>query len=413
MEIREALEKAITEHETGTESETTLSASETTSTTSDTGTSSESESTSSETTSASGDNTSGNSGVEDKKGEGNTDSGDINTDTVVKADKPDSSKDGTDESGKSKTEKSGQSSDKSGTDPEDQGGSRFRVDRAPQSWKGEARNSWGELPLSVRQEIYRRERAVDAAMRESAGAREFSVGFQKMVQPYMDRLQRAGNPIVGIKMLLDADRHLSSGSQEDKAKMIGKLISDYGVNIEILDQVLSQSPNATVSGAPIVEAIRNELDRRLAPITGYIDQRRASEYAQQESHEQSIEQQLMDMANDTDNYEFFHDVMDDMADIMDMYSKKGLAITPQQAYSKAIRIHPEISATVEQREVEQRKRDVAKKLNEEALKAKAASVSVSGAPLGKPTTQVSGNPGDLRSVIMSAMDQVSNGAGRI
>lgn len=415
MEIREALEKAVEQHvesDTGTSTEVTATSEESSGAT---GTSSQGEVSSSTSTESSG-----NSAVSDVGT--NTESGKQGAEGELV--KPSGQSTDTEASGKEKTEGDtetggkpvGENKEKQGEPQqgeEDQGSARFRVDRAPQSWKGEARNQWNELPLAARQEIIRRERAVDAAMRESAGAREFSVGFQRMVQPYMERLNQAGNPIHGIKLLLEADRALSKGSQQEKAQMVGKLIADYGVNVETLDQVLSQAPNLAVAGSPMVDVLRSELDKRLAPITSFINQRTAADLSAQEHQEQTLEAELIAMSKDTTKYEFFNEVMDDMADLMDMYARKGLALTPQQAYSKAIMIHPEISQIVKAREEDTQKRELAKKMNEQALKAKAGSVSVSGAPLGKPTTQISGNPGDLRGTLVAAFDQVANGSGRI
>lgn len=291
---------------------------------------------------------------------------------------------------------------------------KFRVDRPPQAWKGETRKLWNDLPLTVRQEVYRRERAVDSAMRESADARNFALGFQKVIEPYAARLNASGGAIKGIQMLLQADHALSSAPQESKAKMMAALIEQYGVNVEELDKALQNNPRAVAGGNPIVDSIKSELDRRLAPVTDFIANQRQVQQQTVQSEEQQLQQTLIDMANDTENYEFFQDVIEDMADLIDSHARRGVALTPQQAYSKAVRIHPEIGPMLQAREAESQKRDEARRLNEQALKAKAASVSVSGAPLGKPTgTQNSGNSVNLRETIESAWNSAVTGSGRI
>ena len=71
---------------------------------------------------------------------------------------------------------------------------RARVDRAPQSWKGETH-------------------------------KEFYEGFAKVVSPYAGRFKAVGlDPISGIGRLLEADSKLASGSQEAKAQMVAELI---------------------------------------------------------------------------------------------------------------------------------------------------------------------------------------------
>jgi hypothetical protein len=47
--------------------------------------------------------------------------------------------------------------------------------------------------------------------------------------------------------------------------------------------------------------------------------------------------------------EFFADVKDEMADIIELAAKHGRTITPRQAYEKAVSLHPEVSKVVEQR----------------------------------------------------------------
>jgi hypothetical protein len=291
---------------------------------------------------------------------------------------------------------------------------RFRVDRPPQSWKGPARDAWNELPVATRQEIVRRERAFDAAMRESAGAREFAIGFQKLIEPYRERLisQGGGNEINAIKSLLEAERILHSGSQQQKAKAIANFVASYGVSIEELDKELSANPSATIAGTPLVETIRREIGQSLAPINQYISQQRVP-VQQTPAPAQGLEAELMSMAKDFVNFEFLNDVLEDMADIMESHARRGVAITAAQAYTKAVKIHPDIGPQIEAREAEANRRALAKQLDEQAKKAKGASVSVSGAPLGKPTTQISGNPGDLRGTLLAAMSQVENGQGRI
>lgn len=316
--------------------------------------------------------------------------------------------------GDGKPELSGKTSttDNSADEATDVSG-KFRVDRPPQSWKGETRKIWNELPLTVRQEVYRRERAVDTAMRESADARNFALGFQKVIEPYSARLQANGGAIKGIESLLRADYALSTAPQETKAKMMAALIEQYGVNVEELDKALSSNPRAVAGGNPLVDTIKSELDRRLAPVTDFIQSQRQVQQQTVQSEEQQLQQTLFDMANDSENYEFFQDVIEDMADLMDSHARRGVALTPQQAYSKAVRIHPEIGPMLQAREAETQKREAARKLNEQAEKAKAASVSVSGAPLGKPTTQISGNSADLRSTLETAWNAVATGNGRI
>lgn len=284
-------------------------------------------------------------------------------------------------------------------------GGRFRVDRPPQAWKGDVREKWNELPVNVRSEIVRRERAFDSAMRESAGARDFAVKFQQLVDPHKNQFP-GGNVVQGVKSLLVADQMLSSPDKKQQAKAAAKLLASYNIDIEALDEALANEPLATAGNNPIVAAVREELNRRLP-------QQQAPQFQQPVRDDSALEQTLTTMAKDTKNYEFFFDVIDDMADIMELSARRGVALTPQQAYSRAVNSNPDFASIVDARKAEGLKREAAQKLNEQAAAAKKAAVSVSGAQMGKPTTQVSGNSADLRGTISAAMDQLATGSGRI
>lgn len=325
-----------------------------------------------------------------------------NVDATAKPASGDSAKDG------KPAETKDAATDKPGNDEPDGQGNRFRVDRAPQAWKGEVREKWNELPLNIRQEIVRRERAFDSAMRESAGARDFAVKFQQLIEPHKNQFP-GGNVIQGIKSLLDADKVLNSSDPKVRAKALAELVTSYNVDIASLDEALAANPLATAKDNPIVAAVRSELDRRLprnAPPQQYAP-------PQQVADEGSLEAELTAMAKNTKDYEFFYDVIDDMADLMELAARRGVALTAQQAYTRAVNSNPDIAGIVREREAEKLKREAAEKLNQQAQAAKKAAVSVSGAALGKPTTQISGNAGDLRSTISAAMDQLATGSGRI
>jgi len=47
-----------------------------------------------------------------------------------------------------------------------------RVDRAPASWRKDAKGEWAALPLHVRQEVYKREMEVEKVLKDAAPMRE-------------------------------------------------------------------------------------------------------------------------------------------------------------------------------------------------------------------------------------------------
>ena len=114
-----------------------------------------------------------------------------------------------------------------------------RVDRAPASWKKEAKGDWAALPLHVRQEVYKREMEVERVLKETAPIRQQIQEIQNVVSPYMARIQSAGvTPVQAMNELFKADFVLATGTPQSKAQMMAKLIKDYGVSIEDLDAAI-------------------------------------------------------------------------------------------------------------------------------------------------------------------------------
>ena len=85
-------------------------------------------------------------------------------------------------------------------------------------------------------------------------------------------------------------------------------------------------------------------------------------------------------------------------------AKRGVYLTPEQAYNRAIAMNPEVSKLVNEQQQAEAKRAAARKANDDAQRALKASVSVGGSPGGTP----SGASGatDRRSVIAAAFDSV-------
>ena len=94
-------------------------------------------------------------------------------------------------------------------------------------------------------------------------------------------------------------------------------------------------------------------------------------------------------------HEFAMDVKDDMADLIEMASRRGREMSLEEAYDRACRAHPEISKIFAKRD----QANAAASRNQVAQRARAASVSVGDAPTPQPT---SGNSADLRSALENA-----------
>lgn len=255
--------------------------------------------------------------------------------------------------------------------PEVVPGTGHRVDRAPASWKKEAKGEWAALPLQARQEIHRREMEVQKVLNDTAPIRQEIQQFKEAVSPYMARIQSLGaTPIQAVSHLLQADYSLATGTPQQKAQFIDKLLQDYNVDIAELDSAIARrlggQPQQQSQGFDpnqISQLVQQQLQQALAPI-----------YQQRQQQEQQIVQQAtttVEQMSLDPKYPHFEEVRQDMADLVEMSARRGVALTLEQAYSRAVAMNPELSAMQQ-----------ATQLNQRAQRAAAAAASVSGAPVG-------------------------------
>lgn len=263
-----------------------------------------------------------------------------------------------------------------------------RVDRAPASWRKEAKGEWASVPLHIRQEVHRRELEVNRALNEAAQARQQSEQFGKVVEPYMARIQSFGvTPQQAIGSLLQADYTLATASKQQRAQFMAKLIKDYDVDVTELDSAIvagmGGQPQQSAPQQPDIQAlVQQQLQQALAPI--YQQQQEATA-RQQAQVDQTVEQMALDP-----KYPYFDEVREEMADLIEMSAKRGVALSLADAYTRATAFNPQVSQMQQ-----------AQQQNLQAQRAKAASRSVTGAPAAGGSNEFAGD-GSLRGSLEAA-----------
>lgn len=262
-----------------------------------------------------------------------------------------------------------------------------RVDRAPASWRKEAKGEWASVPLHIRQEVHRRELEVNRALNEAAQARQQSEQFGKVVEPYMARIQSFGvTPQQAISSLLQADYTLATASKQQRAQLMAKLVRDYDVDVVELDAAIvagmqGQQPQAAQQ--PDIQAlVQQQLQQALAPI---YQQQQQEQQRQQQAVDQTIEQMALDP-----KYPHFDEVREDMADMIEMAAKRGVALSLADAYTRAVAFNPQVNQMQQ-----------AQQQNLQAQRAKVASRSVTGAPAAGGSNEFAGD-GSLRGSLEAA-----------
>jgi hypothetical protein len=276
----------------------------------------------------------------------------------------------------------------------------FPVDKAPQSWRAPARAKWEKVDPDIRQEVMRRERETSRVLGETAQARHLSNQFNEIVSPYKARISALGvDPLGAVHELLKADYLLSTAPKAQRAQLMAKLIHDYGVDVLELDSALVGKGPAD----PVDSRVEQLLQQRLAPFQQYMqNQQRQAQQAEQLSA-QEVNQSIETMGTDP-KYPHFESLRMDMADVIDLAAKRGLYLSLDQAYNRAIAMNPEVSKQVAAQNETEARRAAAEAANAKAQRALGASISVGGSPGGVP----SGASGatDRRSTIAAAFDSL-------
>lgn len=276
--------------------------------------------------------------------------------------------------------------------------SKFAVDKAPQSWRPAQKAKWDALDPEVKQEVIRRERDITRTLGETAQARQLAAAFNQTVQPYMARINSMNaHPMTAVQELLRADHVLTTAPKAARAEFMAKLISDYDIDVIELDRALSGKPQAD----PIQSQVERMVQERLAPFQQFMTVQQQQEQQRRQQESQTMSQQLETMSTDP-KFPHFEDVRGDMADVIELQAKKGVYLTLEQAYNRAIAMNPDVNQKVTQLADTDAKRNAAQLANARAQRALAASKSVGGAPNGVPNGQSS--PDDRRATIAAAFD---------
>ena len=267
--------------------------------------------------------------------------------------------------------------------------------RAPVSWKPEVREEWAKLPASVQQEVLRRENEVQAVMRTSAQTRQFYQQFEQTVAPY-EAILRAENahPLTAIGELFKTAAALRTSPAPQRASLVADMIFQFGIDPSLLDEALAERvTSGRKFGQPQVAPEISALEQKLNPVIDFVNQMRAQPVARMQTE---VQQEWEAFAADPKN-EFANDVAQEMADLLDLATRRGQILSLQDAYNRATMAHPTIAGLVQQR----RAQSAAAQQTAAARRAReaAASISNGNAP---PRADESAGDGSLRSDILSA-----------
>jgi len=254
-------------------------------------------------------------------------------------------------------------------------------DKPPVSLSAAAREAWKDTPPAMRAEIAKRERDFAQGIQKYAEDSKRVQAMDNSLKPYQQLFAMNGGAGQFMPSLLNTASILQMGAPAQKAQTVANLIQQFGVDIATLDNVLTGQPQTQEQPQTQQLDINQLVDQRFQQY----QQREAQ--AQQQIQGQAAMATIQAFGNNPAN-EFYNDVKMEMADIIELASNRGQAMTLQQAYDKACILNPEISAIVNGRISQS---SVTRKLR--------AASSVGGGPGGEGGSSA---PGSMRSVIEEA-----------
>jgi hypothetical protein len=271
--------------------------------------------------------------------------------------------------------------------------------RAPAGWRPELREKFASLPKEVQEEVNRRETEISVAMRQNAGTKQFAEGFARILQPYEAMIRsEGGNYHSAVDSLIKTAYHLRTAPPPQKAMMVAQMIQQHGVDLEMLDNALSQivqGKQAQVRQDPAFQYMQRELE----PIKQFVTNLQSRQQELDQRTGQELMTELQTFAADPKN-EFFEDVREVMADLIEASAQRGAKLSLQDAYTRATLAHPTISGLVANRRVTAS----AAQRSAAARRARNASASLpsGAAPAGAADT---GKLKDRRAQLEAAWDQ--------
>lgn len=277
-------------------------------------------------------------------------------------------------------------------------------DRAPQSWKPEAREEWAKLPATVRAEAIRVDREVQKVLQESSEARQGYTKYREAVAPFEQMIRADGvEPLAAVQGLLQTAHMLRYAPPQVKAQGIANMIRSFlpgREGLELLDRAILAANGGVPpgeGGAPPGPP-QQFRDPRLDEVLARMEQARQ---AQEATDMAEAKRQIEEIQGE----EFYNDVREDMADLIEVMKKRGVVLSVRDAYNRAIRLNPATSKVLDQREAGARRNGTDRQAATQ--RARAASVSVRSTPIVPPKVAVKPE-GSLRDDLEAAMEAVAS-----
>ncbi len=217
---------------------------------------------------------------------------------------------------------------------------------APMSLPADAREAWKDTPPAMRSAIQKREQQYEQGIRKYAHQAKRAEQMDAKLAPYQPLFSANGNkPGELIDTLLQTATTLQMGSPMQKADMMNRLINNFGVDIQMLDNLI------VGNNTPEMQT-QQQMQQMMQPFQQQMQQLQTQQQQFYQQQNQQLETEALSsveqFANDPAN-EFYNEVSPLMADLMDLEANKGGSLTLQEAYDKAVSMTPAVQAIINSR----------------------------------------------------------------
>lgn len=268
--------------------------------------------------------------------------------------------------------------------------------RAPQSWKPTEREAWGKVPPEAQAAILRREREVATALQQAAETSKGAAPWTDTIRPYEATIRQSGmEPHQYVGTMLRTIHASLFGPPDSRAQALANAVMQLGGDLIRPDR---QDANGAPS-SPLDRALVAILSGQGAPPPQAAQPRGPQEFRdprldallkQQEERVQSEAADAIQRMSSDPKYDFFDDVADGVADILDMWGKRGKrSVTDadlDRAYNLACSMNEDVSAVIEQR----KKAESVRTASVVTERTKKAASSIKSSPTAAPAAQAAG-----------------------
>lgn len=267
--------------------------------------------------------------------------------------------------------------------------------RMPASYRPTMSERWKTTPREIQEEILRRETEIMRGLQTAADHRKFKEEFDKVVGPYSQFIAAhgRGNPLGAFNDYLATATLLRTGSPVEKANAVAMAIHEYGVDVQMLDAALAQ----VLQGRRPVPARGGQPQEFRDPRVDELLQAQEAEVLERASTE------LETFQNDPKN-EHYHEVKEEMADILEFEAARGKKVTLQQAYDRACKSVESVATKISQKKAQESQLAGARKV---ASAKKAATPGAGLAPAGA-ASSVSKDSGSLSDDIRASIEKLES-----